>query len=67
MNSPISAACHQALVKAATSATTLANDLQALHRQACEDDPILALLVRDLIGQVRAVQTRLAEIEVVGR
>jgi hypothetical protein len=63
MNPTASNTVSEALVRATRGAQALADDLQALHRLACNDDPMLALLVIDLIGAVRKAQSRLIEIE----
>lgn len=46
-------------------AEALAEALQALHRQACNEDPMLALLVGDLISRTCDVKSRLREISAV--
>jgi hypothetical protein len=63
MNSATSNTSGEALVHASRTAQALADDLQVLHRLACNDDPMLALLVSDLIDAVEKARVRLREIE----
>lgn len=59
-------ATFEAVTKAGRSAEALANDIRAAHRLACDSDPMLEILLRDLIGEARKVQQRLKEIETAG-
>jgi hypothetical protein len=49
--------------KAAQCAELLVSDLREAHKHACNNDPALELLLRDLIGDAMKVKNRLGELE----
>jgi hypothetical protein len=61
------AATIEAVTKAEQCASLLVSDICAAHRLACDSNPMLEILLRDLIGEDRKVQGRLKEIEAAGR
>jgi len=59
MNSPLL----ETITKAAQTADMLANDIREAHGQACDENLVLEILLRDLIGDSMKLRNRLAEIE----
>lgn len=53
----------EALTKAAQCADLLVCDIREAHKLACEDEPALEILLRDLTGEAVKLKTRLAELE----
>ena len=53
----------ETLVKAKQTAFTLVGEIRWAQKQACQDNPVLEILLRDLIGDAVKLQNRLAEIE----
>ena len=51
------------ITKAAQCAAMLADDIRTAHKAATQDDPVLELLLRDLLTQSIAAKQRLAELE----
>ena len=58
--------CQQAesIVKAAQCADLLVSDIREAHKQACENEPALELLLRDLIEDATKIKNRLCELEI---
>lgn len=53
----------ESITKAAQCADLLVSDIREAHRQACESEPALELLLRDLIGEAVKMKNRLGELE----
>ena len=53
----------ETITKAKQTANLLKGDIREAQRQACQDDPVLEILLRELIGDAVKLQNRLAEIE----
>ena len=51
------------LTKASHDADFLVSNLREAHSEACRSNPMLAILLLDLIGQAQKITQRLAEIE----
>lgn len=51
------------LSKALQCAELLAVDIRAAHKAACLDEPLLEIVLRDLIRESVAIKDRLAELE----
>lgn len=51
------------LTKATHTAAFLANDLRAAHSEACHVDPLLEILLLDLIGQATEIGNKLKRVE----
>jgi hypothetical protein len=54
---------HEAITKAAQCAGLLVSDIRGAHRLACQDNPLLEVLLRELIADAVRLNRRLAEIE----
>lgn len=53
----------ETLTKAMQCADLLAADIHEAHKAACQNDPVLEILLRDLIRDSMAIKNRLAELE----
>lgn len=53
----------ESLTKATQCADLLAADILEAHKAACRDNPLLVILLRDLIRDSAEIKNRLAEIE----
>jgi hypothetical protein len=53
----------ETITKAKQTANLLNGDIREAHKRACQDDPVLEILLRELIGDAVKMQNRLAEIE----
>jgi hypothetical protein len=53
----------ESITKAAQCADLLVSDIREAHKQACESDLALELLLRDLIGETVKIKNRLVELE----
>ncbi len=53
----------ESITKAAQCADLLVSDIREAHKQACESDLALELLLRDLIGEAVKIKNRLVELE----
>jgi hypothetical protein len=53
----------EAITKAAQCADLLVSDIREAHKQACESELALELLLRDLISEAVKIKTRLGELE----
>lgn len=53
----------ETITKAAQCADLLVSDIREAHKQACESEPALELLLRDLIAQAVTIKNRLGELE----
>lgn len=53
----------EAITKTVHDSSFLHGDLREAHQSACEDNPILAILLRDLIGEAVKIKDRLGEIK----
>jgi len=51
------------ITKATQTADLLAGDLREAQKVACEGNPALEILLRDLLGHAMAIKTRLGELE----
>ena len=55
----------ESITKSAGDSSFLDEDLREAHRKACDDHPILAILLRELLGDAARIKTRLEELETV--
>jgi len=53
----------EAIVKATQCSDLLISDIRAAHSVACQENPLLEILLRDLIADAVRINRRLAEIE----
>jgi len=53
----------ESITKAAQCADLLVSDIREAQKQACESEPALELLLRDLIGEAVKIKNRLSELE----
>lgn len=53
----------EAISKAAQCAALLVSDIREAHQLACRDNPVLEILLRELIGDTTKIKNRLAELE----
>jgi hypothetical protein len=53
----------EAITKAAQCADLLVSDIREAHKQACESDLALEILLRDLVGEAVKIKNRLGELE----
>jgi hypothetical protein len=53
---------NEAITSAERTAENLVSEICAAHRLACEDSPLLEILLRDQIAAARTLQMRLKEI-----
>jgi len=50
------------LTKAAQTADLLVQDLREAHKSACDDQPALEILLRNLLGEAAGLSHRLTEL-----
>jgi hypothetical protein len=50
------------LEQAQFSASLFTGDVQAAHKEACEDNPVAAIILRGLLEDARKIEDRLAEL-----
>ena len=53
----------ESVSKAVQCADLLANDIRQSHKLACQDNPLLEILLRELIADTVRIRNRLAELE----
>lgn len=53
----------EAIVKATQCSDLLVSDIRTAHRLACQDNPLLEIVLRELIAEAVRINRRLAEIE----
>jgi hypothetical protein len=53
----------ESITKAAQCADMLVNDIAGAHRLACDGEPVLEILLLELISDARKIKGRLAHIE----
>ena len=53
----------EAITKAAQCADLLLSDIRDAHKLACRDNPLLEILLRELLGDAVKIKNRLAELE----
>ena len=53
----------ESVTKAAQCADLLTSDIREAHKLACRGNPLLEVLLRELIGDAAKIKNRLAEIE----
>ena len=53
----------ETLTKAAQCADLLTGDIRQAHHYAAQDDPVLAMVLLDLIGDAAKLKNRLAQLE----
>ncbi len=53
----------ETITKATQCADLLVSDIRDAHCHACDDDPALEILLRDLIGDAVKIKHRLSEIQ----
>jgi hypothetical protein len=53
----------ESVTKAAQCADLLVGDLRDAQKRACDDEPALELLLRDLLAEAAKVRDRLTEID----
>ena len=54
---------HESITKAAQCASLLCGDIREAHKLACENNPVLEILLRDLIADGVKIKNRLEELE----
>lgn len=53
----------EAITQAAQCAALLVSDLREAHKLACRDQPVLEMLLREILGEVARIENRLAELQ----
>jgi hypothetical protein len=53
----------EAIVKAAQCASLLYDDIREAHHLSCQDNPVLQIVLRELLGDAARLKNRLAELE----
>ncbi len=53
----------ETITKAAQCADLLTSDIREAHKLACQDHPVLEIILRELIGDAAKIKSRLAELE----
>jgi hypothetical protein len=53
----------ESITKAAQCADLLVSDIREAHKQACESELVLELMLRDLLSEAVKIRTRLGELE----
>lgn len=53
----------ESITKAAQCSSLLYDDILEGHKKACEDNPILSILLRELLGDAAKIKSKLEEIE----
>jgi hypothetical protein len=53
----------ETITKAVQCADLLVSDIREAHKMACQNEPAVELLLRDLIADAAKIKNRLAEIE----
>lgn len=53
----------ETITKAVQCADLLVSDMREAHKLACQNEPAVELLLRDLISDAAKIKNRLAEIE----
>ncbi len=53
----------EAIAKATQCSDLLISDIREAHKLACQGNPLLEILLRDLIGESVKINRRLAELE----
>jgi hypothetical protein len=53
----------EAITKATQCSDLLVSDIREAHKLACQENPLLEILLRDLIGEAVKINRRLAELE----
>jgi hypothetical protein len=53
----------ETITKAVQCADLLVSDIREAHKLACQNEPAVELLLRDLIADAAKIKNRLAEIE----
>ena len=51
------------ITKATQCSSLLYDDIREAHKASCQDNPILEILLRELLGDAMRLKNRLAEIE----
>jgi hypothetical protein len=53
----------ETITKAAQCADLLTSDIREAHKMACQDDPVLEIMLRELIGDAAKIKNRLTELQ----
>ncbi|MCZ7635457.1 MAG: hypothetical protein M5U12_05035 [Verrucomicrobia bacterium] len=53
----------ETITKAAQCAALLVSDIREPHKLACQDNPILEIVLREILGEVVRIDNRLAELQ----
>ena len=53
----------EAVTKAAQCADLLTSDIRQAHSLACQNNPLLEIVLRELIAEAAKIKNRLAEID----
>jgi|GEM_PF-1583366 len=53
----------ESITKATQCASLLYDDIREAHKISCRSNPVLSILLRDLLGDTVRLKNRLAEIE----
>lgn len=53
----------ESITKATQCAALLRDDIREAHKSSCEDNPVLEILLRELLGDAARLNNRLAELE----
>jgi len=53
----------EAIAEAAQCAALLVSDIREAHKLACQDERVLEILLREILGEVARIENRLAELQ----
>ena len=54
----------ETITKAAQCADLLVSDIREAHKRACQDEPVLEMVLLDLIADAAKIKNRLGELEI---
>jgi hypothetical protein len=53
----------EAITKAAQAATMLLSDVRQAHKTSCDDDPVLEMLLRDILAETAKLEAKLNQLD----
>lgn len=53
----------ESITKAAQCSDLLVSDIREAHKRACQENPLLEIMLRELIADAAKLKNRLAEVE----
>ena len=62
-NMTTTTAKEEAITKAAQCADLLTSDIRQAHKAACDDDPVLEIMLRELLSEAAKLATKLRELD----